>query len=74
MVYSRPVRVRDYLESQGLVEPKEKEAIATIYGLLSETGGHPYVAQKDQARLMRYLALTFAQFALLRLRGALQAS
>jgi hypothetical protein len=70
--YSSPYRVRDYLENQGLIEPKEKEAIAKIYGLLSETGGHPYIAERDQARLMRYLALTFAQFALLRFQGALR--
>lgn len=70
--YSRPYRVRDYLESQGLVEPKEKKTISEVYGLLSETGAHPYIAEKDQARLMRHLALTFAQFALLRLQGSLK--
>lgn len=69
--YSRPYGVRDYLQAEGLIEPKEKEAITEVYGLLSETGGHPYIAAKDQARLMRHLALTFAQFALLRLQGAL---
>ena len=68
-IYSRPVAVRNYLEQIGLVEPKEKEAIAKIYGLLSEPGGHPYIAQKDQARLMRHLSLTFSQFSLLRLQG-----
>jgi hypothetical protein len=68
----RPVRIRDYLESAGLLEQKEKEAIAKCYGLLSETGGHPYIAEKDQARLMRHLALTFSQFTLLRLQGALR--
>jgi len=70
-VYDRPVEVRNYLEEQSLFEPKEKEAISKVYGLMSDTGSHPYIAQKDQARLMRYLALTFAQFALLRLQGAL---
>jgi len=70
-IYDRPVEVRNYLESQGLIEPKEKEAIAKVYGLMSETGSHPYIAERDQARLMRYLALIFAQFILLRLQGAL---
>jgi len=70
-IYDHPVEVRNYLESQGLLEPKEKEAIAKVYGLMSETGSHPYIAQRDQARLMRYLALTFAQFNLLRLQGSL---
>jgi hypothetical protein len=67
--YSRPARVRDYLESSGLVDQKEKQALSSSYGLLSETGGHPYMAQNDQARLLRHLALTFSQFALLRLKG-----
>jgi len=71
-IYSRPYKVRDYLQAQGLIEPKEKKAISEVYGLLSETGAHPYIAQKDQARLMRHLALTFAQFALLRLQGSLR--
>jgi len=66
----RAVRVRDYLERSGLLDKKEKEAIASTYGLLSDKGGHPNIAQRDQARLMRHLALTFSQFVLLRLRGA----
>lgn len=67
--YSQAFKIRDYLYSKGLFEKKEKEAIAVVYGLLSETGSHPYIAEKDQARLMRYLALTLAQFALLRYNG-----
>ena len=67
----RPVRVRDYLEAVELLDRKEKEAISSTYGLLSSTGGHPHVAEKDQARLMRHLALTFSQFVLLRLGGAI---
>lgn len=72
--YSYPARVRDYLEKQGLLEPKEKEALSGIYGLLSNTGGHPYMAAQEQARLLRHLALTLAQFAMLRLRGSFNAS
>jgi hypothetical protein len=66
------VEVRDYLERENLLEAKEKKALAEVYGLLSNTGGHPYIAEKDQARLMRHLALTFTQFILLRLQGSLQ--
>lgn len=69
---SRPVNIRDYLEEEKLLEPKEKEALSKVYGLLSETGGHPYMARNDQARLLRHLALTFSQFAMLRLQGALR--
>ncbi len=71
-IYDHPAEVRSYIESQGLLEPKEKEAIAKVYGLMSDTGSHPYIAHRDQARLMRYLALTFAQFVLLRLQGKLK--
>jgi hypothetical protein len=68
-IYSRPVKVREYLEKQGLLETKEKEALASVYGLLSNTGSHPYIAQNEQARLLRHLAFTFAQFVMLRYQG-----
>lgn len=65
----RPVGVRDYLERHGLLEAEEKRAYAGAYGLLSHAGGHPYIARKDQARLLRYVALTYAQFVLLQWAG-----
>ena len=67
----RPARVRDYLETAGLLEQKEKEAVAKIYALLIDTGGHPHIAHRDQARILRHYALTTTQFVLLRLAGAL---
>lgn len=70
-ILSKPVRVREYLEKEGLLETKEKEVVASVYGLLSETGGHPYMARNDQARLLRHLSLTLTQFAMLRLQGSL---
>lgn len=73
-ILSRPSSVRDYLEKQGLIDKSEKETITQVYGLLSHTGGHPYMAQPDQARLMRHLALTFSQFILLRLEGVLKSN
>jgi hypothetical protein len=69
---ARPVEVRQYLERQGLFEKKERESIDKLYGLLSETGAHPYMAESDQARLLRQLSLTLSQFALLRLDAALK--
>lgn len=69
---TRPVEIRDYLEHEGLLEKKEKEALSSVYGLLSHTGGHPYMAQNDQARLLRQLALTLSQFVMLRLEGVLK--
>ena len=67
--YTRAGAVRDYLNSEGLLEKREKETLAQVYGLLSDTGGHPYMARSDQARLLRHLALTFSQFVMLRYRG-----
>ena len=54
----RPVEVRNFLEAQNLLEHKEREAVDKIYGLLSHTGSHPYMAEKDQARLLRQISLT----------------
>lgn len=73
-ILEKPVKVRDYLEREGLLENKEKEALAKVYGLLSATGGHPYMAQNNQARLLRHLALTFCQFVMLRLDGRLKSA
>ena len=68
----RPVAIRDYLEHEGLLEKKEREAVDKIYGLLSHTAGHPYMAEKDQARLLRQLCLTVTQFIMLRLEGTMK--
>ena len=70
--YDYAVKVREYLERSGLIESKEKEAIWKIYGLLSDTGSHPYIADNDQARLMRNIALTIGEFIMLRLSGYLK--
>jgi hypothetical protein len=64
--------VREYLEEEKLIEKKEKEAIDKIYGLLSDTGSHPYMAEKDQARLLRQICLVVTQFVMLRLEGYLK--
>ncbi len=63
--------IRNFLERQNIVTKVEREALDKNYGALSATGGHPYIAEKDQARLMRHLALTFSQFVLLRYLGFL---
>ena len=70
----RPVAIREYLENETLLEKKEREAVDKIYGLLSHTGGHPYMAEQDQARLLRQICLTMTQFIMLRLQGALAMS
>lgn len=70
--YDTAIRVREYLENQGLFSSEEIMAVAKVYGLMSETGNHPYLADKDQARLGRNLALTVSQFALLKLQSVAQ--
>lgn len=64
-----PAQVRDYLEDHHFIDTTEKSAIARVYGLISNSGSHPNMAHKDQARLMRHLALTFSQYILLRWDG-----
>jgi hypothetical protein len=71
-IYDSPVKIRDYLEKEGLLEVKEKEALAKIYALLSNTGSHPYMAKNDQARLLRQLSLVFSQFVMLRFEGCMK--
>jgi hypothetical protein len=66
----RPVEVRSLLEEFSLLEKREREALDKVYALLSHTCGHPYMAEKDQARLLRQLSMTLGQFVLLRLDGA----
>lgn len=72
--FESPVAVRTYLEDEGMLESKEKKAISSVYQLLSSTGGHPYMANNDQARLLRHLSLTFSQFVMLRLEGKFNSS
>jgi hypothetical protein len=69
-VYEWAGEVRKYLKTNGLMTEEERDTLAKVYGLLSDTGGHPYIARQDEARLMRNLALTFAQYALLKLERA----
>lgn len=71
-LYKNATDVRTHLEREGLISTDEKDTLKQIYGLLSNTGGHAYIAQKDQARLMWHLALTCSQFVLLRYEGFLK--
>jgi hypothetical protein len=68
----RPYKVRDYFRDEGLLEVKEHEALGTNYGLLSEVGNHPYIAQREQARMLRQIALILTEFVLVRTEGALK--
>jgi hypothetical protein len=61
-----PVKIREYLRDAGLWNEDEFQAFGKLYGLLSATGGHPGMSEKDQARIFRRLALSMVQFMLLR--------
>jgi hypothetical protein len=65
----RAVHYRDYLRDVGLLSAKEHEAFSKLYGLLSETGGHPGIPRQHQARVFRRLALSMALFTLLSLES-----
>jgi hypothetical protein len=70
-IRTRPVKVREYLKDENLLTKKEVDALAANYGLLSETGSHPHMAQNDQARLLRQISLIVSQFVMIRLKGCL---
>ncbi len=71
--YKWPGEVRKFLEAQGLLTEDEKKAAAANYGMFSGVGNHPYIAQNDQARMGRQIALIMAEFVMLRTREALKA-
>ncbi len=69
--YDKAELVRQYLHKNGILERKEENALREVYGLMSDTGSHPYMAQEDQARLLRQLSLVLCEFVLLRFKGSL---
>jgi hypothetical protein len=64
-----PVEVRKYLEKENLFEKQEIFTIKEIYSLMSETGNHPYIADKEQALFLRNLSLIISHFSILKLIG-----
>lgn len=42
---TRPIEIRSFLENDKPTGKKEREALDKLYGLLSHTGSHPYVAK-----------------------------
>jgi hypothetical protein len=67
-VLNKPFRVREYLGNENFLINQELQVIVTTYSLLSETGGHPYIAENDQARLSRNIVILLSQFVMLRLQ------
>jgi hypothetical protein len=72
-IYKWPIRVRGFLKEQKLLTEDEAKAIAAYYGLFSGLGNHPNMAQNDQARMARQVALILAEFVMLRTHGAMAA-
>jgi len=64
-----PSKVRIYLEKENLFEKQEISTIKEIYSLMSETGNHPYIAEKEQALFIRNLSLIISHFSILKLIG-----
>lgn len=56
--------IREYLKRHNLIDEKEQRVLINVSDLLSDKGGHAYVAEKEEARLLRIMALTLAQFIL----------
>lgn len=65
----KAINIRKYLEDEQVFSEEEITIYRTSYGLLSATGNHPYIAEKDQAALMQNMVMTLAHFALLRYQG-----
>lgn len=64
----RAVYVRDELKRTGFMDEKEHKFIGALYGLLSEQGGHPNMAERENALICRQYALTGTHFVLLRFK------
>lgn len=69
--YKNAASVREYLVQAGLLTDPEKEAVRWLFQLLSQ-GPHPYMTDRDQARLLRLMCLPFTQYIMLRLQGSLK--
>ena len=70
-IYDKPVKVREFLVSHGLLSDREAKVVGETYGLLSQVGNHPNMAANDQARLLRQISLLYSEFVMLRVHGTL---
>jgi len=70
-VYERAQEAYSFLRKHGLLSQEEFDVVRETYSFLSAAGGHPYIANNDQARMLRQVALIYAECVLLRLKGRL---
>jgi len=56
-----------YLREHGLQTPKEEEFVTSLYTLLSDTGIHPLITEKEYARLMRNMCIEYGLLLLTKL-------
>jgi len=62
---SRPVRVRDYLQSCGFFDEAERKRLVDgVYGYFSEEGSHPGIGEQSAARICLSILWTFGFYVL----------
>jgi hypothetical protein len=62
---SRPVTVREYLQTCGFFDEAEKRKLADgIYGYFSEEGSHPGISEQSTARVCMHILWAFAYYIL----------
>jgi hypothetical protein len=71
--YTSARLVREYLQKRGIITEKEMDAMRANYGLMSDLGSHPNIGKRDEARMLRQIALVLAEYALVTLRTSIEA-
>ncbi|MGB2809370.1 MAG: hypothetical protein WBC22_16630 [Sedimentisphaerales bacterium] len=62
---SRPVRVREYLQTCGFFDEVEKRKLVEgIYGYFSEEGSHPGISEQSTSRVCMHILWAFAYYIL----------
>ena len=62
---SKPVLVRNYLESSGFLGSSERKRLVDgVYGYFSEEGSHPGISEQSTARVARNIMLSFGFYIL----------
>jgi hypothetical protein len=56
-----------YLVKEGVITKSEEEFVTSLYRLVSDTGVHPLVAEREYARLMRNMSIEYGLLFLARL-------
>ena len=65
----QPVKIRLYLESNNFFSDEESKIVQYFYNYISNNGGHPKLAVKEQADFSRVIAINICLYALNRLES-----